>query len=162
MSEPEDENVRASKMVFIGNHTSPWARGGGERCPGSVATLLRQVCFACTTSLERHLHTPRLGPDPGHSASRYCVESKGCPLAVLAAANQESRKGTIMKEVLSDARDAGAARSRDERVGDFELHKVTLDRPLLGPVLMVITSDQWQLTARGMLDVEQRSVIAQR
>lgn len=93
MSEPEDENVRASKMVFIGNHTSPWERGGGECCPGSVATLLlRQVCFACTPSLERHLHTPRLGPYPGHSASKYCVESKGYPLAVLAAANQEQER----------------------------------------------------------------------
>lgn len=32
-----------------------------------------------------------------------------------------------MKEVLSNARDAGAARSSDERVGDFELLEMTLD-----------------------------------
>lgn len=126
MSGPEEENVRASRMVFIGNHTSPLEREEGC-CVGPVATLLRQVCFAYTTSLERRLHTPRLGPDPGHSASWYCVESTGCPRAVLAAANQESRKGTIMKEELPDARDARTARSSDEPFGDFGLHEVALD-----------------------------------
>lgn len=126
MSGPEEENVKASRMVFIGNHASPLEREEGC-CVGPVATLLRQVCFAYTTSLERHLHTPRLGPDPGHSASWYCVESAGCPRAVLAAANQESRKGMIMKEESPDARDARAARSSDEPFGDFGLIEVTWD-----------------------------------
>jgi hypothetical protein len=57
MSGPEKENVRASKMVFIGKHNSP-----GEGCVVLVAALLRQVCFACTATLERQLHTPTQDP----------------------------------------------------------------------------------------------------
>ncbi|KAJ5586797.1 uncharacterized protein N7459_002562 [Penicillium hispanicum] len=115
MSEPAKENVRASAK-----------RGTGV----PVATLLRS---ACTASLERQLHTPRARSSPGPSrvqtrrgvqrtaANRPCRSKSGV------------KKGLDMKEPLPDARDTSAARSSDERLGDFVQREV-LERPFLGPV----------------------------
>jgi hypothetical protein len=91
-------------MVFIENHNSPLERGAVAR----VATMLRQVCFACTTSLERLLHTPGQVPvlactrpdtvwgakDQRTTVSRPCRSKSGV------------ETGLDMKEVVPDARDA--------------------------------------------------------
>jgi len=75
------------------------------------------------------------------------------------------KKGYDMKEVLQDARDvgdAGAARSSNERVGDFALQESHLRLTIM--ILNIdkqssVTGGNWR--PQGMLDVQRRCSFAQ-
>ena len=119
-------------MVFIGKHT--FLEGGVVCSPGSNISDT-----PAWLALAWH-HVPRtptpilLGQGPFSTGEPWARPgthhgvAKG-PTGWLSLPRSESgvKKGLDMKELFPHARDAGAARSSDERVGDFELQEVTFE-----------------------------------